>query len=531
MSFMVKLPRLFLGHYLWILIIDVQSTQLVADPNLVISARPRVINAIGPRFTYFFLKDTQSEHSFLRKQCLFTIDLRLHICKIVINTIRELQSLPKKFKGVAMTECQIRRSMPIPLKALKQNIGMITGALIFLFLLSGISYAQKNDFDGDGKSDLVLYDAEGLYGQPPGSWYFMLSSNGFRTATFGYAETVPVSGDFDGDGTDDYGVYDAAGHYGQSPGSWYFMTSSNGFSTKTFGYAGTVLVVGDYDGDGKDDYGCYDAAGNLGQPAGSWYMMQSTASVRTETFGYPGTMPLGTHDPTYRIAKIPSDFWLDEELREIAYSDHKYPDGFYQEELEGGNLYYENTVSINEGEPIWIELDTMDYAQALEWSELSSAHSAYYRDLVDERETEKYFEFRRIYSLNPTDIILSRVHKTDYLDKSMYDHFSPDNPILGIFNKRPVDTASVRELIEYMWFALNYNFLGSKVLESYSVDCEEEAKHILVVLSIAYGDWGIYDQITLGRLTYTVNKTTGEIIRDSEVLKTILGNFNPNPME
>ena len=81
-----------------------------------------------------------------------------------------------------------------------------------------------------------------MYGQLPGSWYFMTSTDGFFTKTFGYSGTVPVVGDYDGDSVGDYGCYDAAGNFGQPPGSWYFMTSTNGFFTKTFGYAGTVPV-------------------------------------------------------------------------------------------------------------------------------------------------------------------------------------------------------------------------------------------------------------------------------------------------
>ncbi len=149
-----------------------------------------------------------------------------------------------------------------------------------------------NDFDGDGRSDIGCYDAAGNLGQPAGSWYLMRTSDGFTTATFGYAGTVPITGDFDGDGKSDYGCYDAAGNLGQPAGSWYLMRSSAGFTTETFGYAGTVPITGDFDGDGVTDYGCYDAAGNLGQPAGSWYLMRSSAGFTTATFGYAGTVPI-----------------------------------------------------------------------------------------------------------------------------------------------------------------------------------------------------------------------------------------------
>ena len=150
------------------------------------------------------------------------------------------------------------------------------------------------DFDGDGKDDYGCYDARGMYGQPPGSWYFLLSNTGFARETFGYAGTIPIAGDFDGDGTDDFGCFDPAGNHGQPPGSWYFMKSTDGFDASVvFGYAGTVPVVGDFDGDGTDDYGCYDAAGMYGQPPGSWYLMMSTDGFQRATFGYDGTVPIG----------------------------------------------------------------------------------------------------------------------------------------------------------------------------------------------------------------------------------------------
>jgi len=151
------------------------------------------------------------------------------------------------------------------------------------------------DFDGDGVCDYGCYDPVGVPGHaPPGSWYIMQSTKGFRTATFGYPGTIPITGDFDGDGKCDYGCYDPAGIPGHvSPGSWYLMQSTKGFRTATFGYRGTVPVTGDFDGDGKCDYGCYDAVGIPSHaPPGSWYLMQSTKGFRTATFGYRGTVPV-----------------------------------------------------------------------------------------------------------------------------------------------------------------------------------------------------------------------------------------------
>ena len=217
--------------------------------------------------------------------------------------------------------------------------------------------------------------------------------------------------------------------------------------------------------------------------------------------------------------------FTDKELLDAAYSGYKYPEGFYQEDLHGGSLYYENTVSIKpvgEREHIWIELCTNNKSQALEWSESSSKNSAYYRDLVDEKETEKYFEFRRVYSKNPSDVILSRVHKCDYLNRSKYDK-SKRPSILGTFNQRPVTIEKVKELIEYLWFIENYNWGGQKVLRSFTENQGNSVKHTLYKICIVYGDWGVCDVISLFKSEYIVDKNSGEITVSHEIIKTVTG--------
>ncbi len=151
----------------------------------------------------------------------------------------------------------------------------------------------SGDFDGDGRMDYGVYDADGNYDSHPGMWYLTLSTEGYREVNFGYAGTKPVVGDFDGDGKSDFGVYDDDGLEGWAvPGSWYVMQSSAGFDSGQFGYAGVEPVVGDFDGDGIDDLALYDAEGHAGQPAGSWYFMQSTDGTVDALFGYAGTKPV-----------------------------------------------------------------------------------------------------------------------------------------------------------------------------------------------------------------------------------------------
>lgn len=126
-----------------------------------------------------------------------------------------------------------------------------------------------------------------------------------------------------------------------------------------------------------------------------------------------------TYDEPIPVELLATDAEIVNKTYDVSYF---FPADFTYEKYSEGSLYYENTVSTRTNEAVSIELHTNDKAQARAWSETSSKRSSYYRDLVSERETEKYFEFKRVYARYPTDVLLSRVHKSSYfvplLDKS-----------------------------------------------------------------------------------------------------------------
>ncbi len=225
--------------------------------------------------------------------------------------------------------------------------------------------------------------------------------------------------------------------------------------------------------------------------------------------------------------KQPFEF-NDDDILEKVYSNYKFPDGFYTEETDSGSIYYENTVSIkalDEREAVWIELSTNSVDTARQWSELSARYSAYYRTLVGERETEKFFEFRRVRETHPGDILLSRVHKRSYLDRSMYDSFKK-GPVIGRYNTRPMRLPEVKELIEYLVFVSEYNNSSYKVLDSQCVEKETHFQHTLIEIRIVYGDWGLRDQITLRESRYTIDKESGDISVERKDIRTIEGRMN-----
>jgi hypothetical protein len=122
------------------------------------------------------------------------------------------------------------------------------------------TFHAKLDFDGDGKSDPVIFRPS------TGTWWISASGSGgaFRAVQWGQADDTLVSADYDGDGTTDYAVY--------RKGSWYVMGSTAGYMAVPFGTATDIPQVGDYDGDGKADFVVY-------RPSeGMWYMMLSTGT-------------------------------------------------------------------------------------------------------------------------------------------------------------------------------------------------------------------------------------------------------------
>lgn len=132
----------------------------------------------------------------------------------------------------------------------------------------------RNDFDGDGISDIGCYHPES------GAWSILRSRDGELTTSFGYAGTLPVTGDFDGDGLCDFGCFFAPG------GNWYLFKSTDGFWGTAFGFDGTLPVTGDFDGDEKDDFGCYYPLN------GAWLFFNSTEGFTSTQFGYEGTIPI-----------------------------------------------------------------------------------------------------------------------------------------------------------------------------------------------------------------------------------------------
>jgi hypothetical protein len=238
---------------------------------------------------------------------------------------------------------------------------------------------------------------------------------------------------------------------------------------------------------------------------------------------YPPTQPIVPSDVTVTFDSIAIS---DELAKNLVYSDFKTPPGFYREPLGSEGLYYENSLSIlpnSQRTYHWFELSTNDRDLARRWSESTAVNSSYYRYIESESETDKYFQFRRIVSTTSNDIVLSRVHKLSYVDRSMYDFFNPSLHIATL-NVRPLDTASVRAFAEYYWFThSNYNTSGAKALATVTGVSADSVICVLYDLQTTYGDWGLRDQIGVYRKVFTASTATGNIIYSQRRLRNIQG--------
>ncbi len=150
-----------------------------------------------------------------------------------------------------------------------------TVPVIIRALVSPVS----GDFDGDGATDLAVYDPAS------GAWSVTLSADGSSAAlAFGGADWTALAADFDGDRRADPAVYRA------SDGQWQVLLSAAGYALAAIqlGGPGYAPLAADFDGDGLADLGAYAAA------EGCWMDRRSAGgyTVAESILGGPGYAPL-----------------------------------------------------------------------------------------------------------------------------------------------------------------------------------------------------------------------------------------------
>lgn len=159
--------------------------------------------------------------------------------------------------------------------------GSATGRDTF-FTFGGPGYHPlANDYDNDGKFDPVVYQSSAAL------WQVMLSGMMYHSTpigNFGGPHYIPINGDFDGDGKADPALYDSLN------GVWLVLLSGSGYAvtSATLGGAGCAPIAGDFDGDGLADPAVYQA------DTGAWAVLLSSQnySLTALAIGGPGCRPV-----------------------------------------------------------------------------------------------------------------------------------------------------------------------------------------------------------------------------------------------
>lgn len=245
---------------------------------------------------------------------------------------------------------------------------------------------------------------------------------------------------------------------------------------------------------------------------------------------------------------VRTDF-SDRDILAASYTDYRVPQGFYKDPSpDNESVSYMNSIGVWRKGP-GLELCTEDRDEARRWQHASDSNSSVHRRLLEESETDKYFEFRTEGLPPPHYVLRMRVHKCSYFDRSEYNpraHYILNDFagwFQGVFNVRPVRIENVREFGEYTWSRQDRRISGARVMSSFTRDQGKEIVHTLYVLdkSVEDQDFGVnvdkrrtgpikrreLAHVTLFRLDYQVNKKFGGITLDSEAVRTIRVRDNP----
>ena len=238
--------------------------------------------------------------------------------------------------------------------------------------------------------------------------------------------------------------------------------------------------------------------------------------------------------------QYPKTEFTDADVLDCVYDySKKYPTEVDKQDYSDGSVYYLTEYSLHSAyDRVGVSkapLCTNEYEQARSWALLSNKHSSQKRFIMEEVESEKYFEFR-MKSPGDSHILLTRIDKCSYLDRTptairkstgdptVLDSLAVDT--LGYFNARPITLKKAEELIQYTYY---FRLQGKCVLSSFSERNKGKINHTIYETKLTMGDWGIHDVISLIRSVFTIDTETGLIERTREILRTIKGKYHEHP--
>lgn len=214
----------------------------------------------------------------------------------------------------------------------------------------------------------------------------------------------------------------------------------------------------------------------------------------------------------------------DQNILKVVYFDNRTPDDFYTETYPDSDVYYSvSNVKNVEILPIAdrpgivrYELSAVDFTEALILSEQAAANMPVYKQLVDNRETDLFYEFTRVDLVNPQFVHLSRVFKVGALDRSGVD-LDQTNGYQGKITLPILSADRVKMIMEYFWTFSFSNNTGNAVLESTTIEYDTNYIHTMVEAKLNIQPSGVCDTIEMFETTYIVQKGTGDVFRYQEM--------------
>ncbi len=196
------------------------------------------------------------------------------------------------FDGDGRTDFRILRPNDNGYYVLNSRSGNIT---FNSFASAGTLSSVADDYDGDGRGDLVAFFSEGT----TRVWRILqTATNTVREERFGTTATTDqiLPSDYDGDGKTDIAIFR------RTTGVWYILRSTDGQTqAEAYGAANDIAAVGDFDKDGKSDLTVIRGGTNFI----NWFTRRSSDG-QTQVVGFGGAVtPAG--DTIFAGAQVDFD--------------------------------------------------------------------------------------------------------------------------------------------------------------------------------------------------------------------------------
>ncbi len=169
--------------------------------------------------------------------------------------------------------------------------------------------------------------------------------------------------------------------------------------------------------------------------------------------------------------------------------------------------------------PVHFEVCTNDTAEAIAWSERVATWNGQYSDMTELNGNERYLEVVRVPRADVTALLRHRFYRCDYLDRSSAD-VRQEQGAAGTYWQRPLDTAALKSLAEYLWQFTLYNNSDYVVANSTGTQTGSEIRHTIRLAQLVRGASGACDTVRISDWTHTADATSGALTRTITPVKS-----------